>query len=498
MLRPKLVEQSVIQPSQMNSSTIRVRLAIALALMPWANSFQGVSNNVTLNSQFLKPKFFQDSMHQGQLALYMLMGALINGMPNAGFNFGAAPASAHPVVEAGTDNLINYYTIVAPLGEHFDNVIRIITAQETGNINAYQEGNGIIIDCMTYQDMSFMRQLSLKIIRAANKTWPISTISELKCFIINLPSGSVKMDNFEYHQGVFLVDYLYKFIERGASVNAAADDIVQPVHLATEYTIADIMRILLQFAADAKPTSKKESSFTLLQRDIPTTINLLLRHGTDPRAQTTHEWSSYAKQFEKVKSIYICDKTINDPKNFGQSLWHSSSFLCAEEEYEMDSIIISSISLLCKTANCATDSMMNTKFIFGWTPGFKVIMDSNRPVQNECGQLFFDQPGWHEQMTEEETDLLRAYVRAGLNPTDIDNQAASMIYYTAASGMFNALDFLLNQCGNECPNWRDKDRSTTPLHYAASFGRIKSCENNIVRTERMQEKHQRQSWQNSM
>ncbi|ELU12665.1 hypothetical protein CAPTEDRAFT_88786, partial [Capitella teleta] len=51
-----------------------------------------------------------------------------------------------------------------------------------------------------------------------------------------------------------------KFIERGASVNAAADDIVQPVHLATEYTIADIMRILLQFAADAKPTSKKESS----------------------------------------------------------------------------------------------------------------------------------------------------------------------------------------------------------------------------------------------
>ncbi|ELT88240.1 hypothetical protein CAPTEDRAFT_143498, partial [Capitella teleta] len=73
------------------------------------------------------------------------------------------------------------------------------------------------------------------------------------------------------------------------------------------------------------------------------------------------------------------------------------------------------------------------------------------------------------------TDLLRTYVCTGLNPTETDIHAASLIHYTSTSEMFDALDFLLKQCGDECINGRDKNGST-PLHYAASVGRTKSCE----------------------
>ncbi|ELT91296.1 hypothetical protein CAPTEDRAFT_145619, partial [Capitella teleta] len=72
-------------------------------------------------------------------------------------------------------------------------------------------------------------------------------------------------------------------------------------------------------------------------------------------------------------------------------------------------------------------------------------------------------------------EIVKILLDAGADPNIKDNEAWSPLHYVSASEMFDALDFMLEQSGDECLNARDKDGST-PLHYAASVGRMKSCE----------------------
>ncbi|ELU02026.1 hypothetical protein CAPTEDRAFT_186449 [Capitella teleta] len=264
--------------------------------------FEGTSKEVAFNAQFVKSNFYKipcfvyggKSVHalsdfwttyEIDLSTLDTIKQVTPPMPNAGFAFGPIPSCAHPVKEFGTDNLINFYSLINPFGSHSVNVIRIKSSDETEvlasisrdeisymhslaatneyviilahpvyinwkqigkdaietlewhperltdiyavhlatgevthlqtealfflhNINAYQEGDYIIVDHTTYTDMSMMHHLSMKNIRSAEADWPKSTRPQIKRIKINLTVKSVKIDNFSTQPGLEFVNQL--------------------------------------------------------------------------------------------------------------------------------------------------------------------------------------------------------------------------------------------------------------------------------------------------
>ncbi|ELU01847.1 hypothetical protein CAPTEDRAFT_191268 [Capitella teleta] len=313
-----------------------------------------------------------------------------------------------------------------------------------------------------------------------------------------------------------------QLIERGASVNVKDHNGMQPLHYASENTNVEIVRILLKAGADHRrrdtsgTTALHCAAYHTNQRHVPSIVDCLLCHGADPWAHSrrsrpacvehfetanddelqnimdvflkytpdlyskalSDRWSCHFPWFSlfnsddcsQVKLRYIHDNTSNDPEYFGRNCWHNGSIIYAKDGDNIKAIM-RSISLLCEmTKWFATESLLNTKDAFGWNPGFYVVF-SNRLLRTV---VFKKYHVVYNKITKAQTRMMYAYVTGGLNPTETDINEASLIHHTAASEMSDALDFMLKQCGDACLNGRDKDGST-PLHYAASVGRTKSC-----------------------